>query len=382
VLSTWGYDKVRTHYKQAATPADVSHSAAVRSSECGSITDFLAAFADSLTSDPNLSQVLRDTKTDFTANFNARSSSQLLEMAIVDLLDLFQVLLTASLTLTKELVDGLLNVACDFVAYLFDANDGILTRPLTIPILSDLYRSFVQSELTFLDLMVLVAAIPITFLYRIVEGEWFSDELPEVASPDSTPLARATGLLNGTLLFARGIFQPFADMASMNGTPNVVLFKIMAALNGTLAALATWKAAVSPTDWIVLALGFGLTFAPFFGPPAPTIASSLGVARAGAFIVQKADPSIDISWTSFSGDLLGTLPAVAQPVKYLGDTLPVLSRALVADVDAIGSIGAALVAVVNTVFNWDAALLGDPQSREGASAVNVFVPLVAKEGRP
>ena len=74
--------------------------------------------------------------------------------------------------MANAFVDGMLGLIDDLVALLFDAQSGLLTRELDIPVLSWLYRALFGEPLTVLDVLMLVVAIPVTVIWRIVEGQW------------------------------------------------------------------------------------------------------------------------------------------------------------------------------------------------------------------
>ncbi|KAL8715211.1 MAG: hypothetical protein Q9220_001169 [cf. Caloplaca sp. 1 TL-2023] len=58
----------------------------------------------------------------------------------------------------------------DIIKILIDAVFKLLDAPISIPVLSPFYRSITGSELSFLDVMCFIAAIPVTIMYKIVAG--------------------------------------------------------------------------------------------------------------------------------------------------------------------------------------------------------------------
>ena len=58
----------------------------------------------------------------------------------------------------------------DLIKILLEAVFKLLDAPISIPVLSPIYRSITGSDLSFLDLMCFVAAIPVTIMYKIVAG--------------------------------------------------------------------------------------------------------------------------------------------------------------------------------------------------------------------
>jgi hypothetical protein len=377
VYATWGFNKIKGHYQQAQV-------AATTPPGDDPFAGFLNTFATSLTTNPALQEALAQTKSDFAAKFNISSSSQFLQMAMVGLLDILQDLLIGSLAITEAFMEGLLVLGEGLVTLLFDPDTGFLTRPLDIPILSDLYQLLFKSQLSLFDLMVLVAAIPVTFLYRIIEGAWFSEQAAQPTASTGaalTPLARAMGLMNGSLYFGRLVFMPIADAASIAGSPNLILFKILTGIGVGVQVSAmltgTGTPSSNPAGWVIYMVGWGLVFAPFLGPAlAPATASFLALTRIGAYVFQKADPSIDSSWIVFGGDLMGVFPPFGQPVKYLAQTFPLTATTVMVAIDVIGNYGAAAVAIANTALNWDAAPTGEPPAPEPGGPARLYMPFV------
>lgn len=385
VYATWGFHKVKSHFQQAQTTPGAAPGD-------DPFTAFLSTFTSSLSDNPVLQQALSQTKSDFATLFTVSSSVQFLQMAMTALLDICQDLLIGSLAISAAFLDGLLALGSDLITLLFDPNVGLLMQPLDIPVISDLYQALFGNTLSFFDLMVLVASIPVTFLYRIIEGAWFSQQAGGQAAGQAvkqtgvgalavTPLARAMGLMNGSLYFGRLVFMPIADAAGFAGSPNLVLFKLLTGIGVGLQVSAIFaagsSAGSSTAGWTIYMVGWGLVFAPFLGPAiAPATASFLALARIGAYIFQKADPTVDVSWIAFGGDLMGVFPPFAQPVKYLAETLPITARVLMIAIDVIGNYGAAAVAIAETALNWDAAPTAEPQAPEPLGPARLFIPFV------
>jgi hypothetical protein len=191
------------------------------------------------------------------------------------------------------------------------------------------------------------------------------------------------GLMNGSLYFGRLCLTPIADAAAFAGSPNLVLGKILIGISAGLQVTATLTGsgtpASNPAGWVIYMVGWSLVFAPFFGPAiAPAMSSFLALARSGAYVFQKADPSIDSSWIAFGGDLMGILPPFAQPVKYLAQTLPITARVVMIAIDVIGNYGAAAVAIANTALNWDAAPTDETPVPEPPGPARLFIPLTRR----
>jgi hypothetical protein len=369
VASTWGFDKVRSHYKQATTPGAAT--AGPTETVGNPVLDFVNSFANSLTNDPTLQQAYTATLNDFAASFAFKSSTEFLQMAVLDLLDVIQDLLISSLAIGEAFFEGLLAVAGDLVAFLLDPQQGILVKPLNIPIISDLYSALFDSQLTFLDLIVLVASIPVTFLYRIVEGEWLSEQVAGqvpwqaagAAQATLTPLARALGLLNAAFFFGRGILMPINDTTGEPGAPNPITYYGLAVISTGFFATTMLKVARA-SDLVFVATSLGLIITPYFLTAAPAVACFLALVRIGAFIFDvAAKPSADALF-ALSGNVLGSLPALAQPLKYLNNATDDLSLLILLFLEVTGNFGAGMVDILNTMINWDAVPTGLPPSEE------------------
>ena len=93
-------------------------------------------------------------------------------------------LLDGALAVSNAFVDGLLGTIAHLIQTMFapDSNGNPTTAafsptPLEIPVLSWLYQLLFGEPLTILNALMLVIAIPVTILWRIVEGQWPSDSL-------------------------------------------------------------------------------------------------------------------------------------------------------------------------------------------------------------
>ena len=67
-----------------------------------------------------------------------------------------------------NLADTLLAVARDVIG---DVVNNALNKPIEIPVLSTLYKTFAGSELTLLDLTCLITAIPLNVVYKLANGQ-------------------------------------------------------------------------------------------------------------------------------------------------------------------------------------------------------------------
>lgn len=356
VAATWGFDKVRSHYKQGATP-DAAATAD------NPVLAFANSFAASLSGNGALQESYSATLRDFAAAFTFKSPAGFLQMALFSLLDVIQDLLISSLAVGAALLEGILGLAEDLVTFLLDPQQGILLQPLDIPILADLYKLLFGSELTFLDLVVLVTSIPVTFVYRIIEGQWLSEQIPgqtagavqvpNAAQVGLTSLERAVGLFGTALFCGRAILMPINDTSGEPGAPNPILAFSLAAISAGFFG-TTMITATGDSSFVLASTALALIIIPYIGPEAPGLAAVVALARIGTFILKMAaNPSAD-ALLILSGNLLGSLPPLAQPLKYLNNATDDISLAILLALEIIGNFGAAAVDFVNTTANWDA----------------------------
>jgi len=72
------------------------------------------------------------------------------------------------LDLLLETAENILVTGLDIIAALIEGIVDMLDAPITIPVISAIYREVADDDLSILDLMCLVAAIPVTVVYKIV----------------------------------------------------------------------------------------------------------------------------------------------------------------------------------------------------------------------
>jgi hypothetical protein len=135
------------------------------------VADFINNFLDSLTTDPVLSNSLSSVKTDLSNTFTANSASSFFTGLLTTLLDALKAMLVAAIAVGKAMVDGVLAVIGDVI----DAIWSAIADPIDFPVISWLYQLLFGEPLTLLNLVTLVAAIPVTIIYRIATGEYPQD---------------------------------------------------------------------------------------------------------------------------------------------------------------------------------------------------------------
>jgi hypothetical protein len=284
-------------------------------------------------------------------------------MAIVDLLDILQDLLVGGLIISGALLSGMLALAQDIVNFLVDPDSGLLTRPLDIPIISDLFKLIIGDDLTFFNLIVLVASIPISILYRVIEGAWPADQFAAAMSgarldtSSATVLARMFGIMETVCYFGNGIFAPAADMfVAEDETPPILNYILIGLSIGTTIPSAygitdhaegTYLA-IEINQTIVGALGDQELFKQY----APALLMVCALAAIVTAIVEKVDK--DVSWASFSGDVLGEIPTFVRPLQYQAQEFPFTITILLATIDMAVNNATALADFIALVQSWDA----------------------------
>ena len=176
------------------------------------ISDFFTGFIASLTSDPTLSAATSQLKNDFGNLFQSQSVSQFFSQLMVTLLDIIKDLVIGAMKVANALVDGLAGI----VENIIDTALNILNAEIQIPVLTWLYELLFQEKLTFLNIVTLVAAIPVTVVFRLVEGQY-----PSQAGLPTYPTAVSASAMhiNGTevappaALIVFGVFVGVCQLA-------------------------------------------------------------------------------------------------------------------------------------------------------------------------
>lgn len=188
------------------------------------------------------------------------------------------------------------------------------------------------------------------------------------------------GLLNAAFFFGRAIFMPLNDTSGEPGAPNPILSNILITISGCFAVTTLLKAAQA-SDLIFVSTSLALCFTSDFLQAGPAVASFLLLVRIGGFIFDLAEkPSADAVLV-FGGNLLGSIPALAQPLKYISDETYEIPLAVLVGLELIGNMAAGLVAVVQTAATWDAAPTAEPPVPEPGGIERLYIPYAAGRQR-
>jgi hypothetical protein len=157
------------------------------------------------------------------------------------------------------------------------------------------------------------------------------------------------------------------------------LSNVLAVISGAFAVI-TFLKVTRASDLLFVATSFGLCFTSYFLTAAPAVASFLSLVRVGGFILDMAEnPSAD-ALLVFAGNVLGALPALAQPLKYLNNATDDISLALLLALEVSGNLGACFVTFLQTTISWDTTPTAEPPAVEPAAPSRLFVPFVAAAG--
>lgn len=350
------------------------------------ITDFVTAFIARITGDGDLKDSFEQLQSDFNNLFKPQSGSQFFATALTTLLDILETLLLGLIAVAGAFIDGMIGVADALISSVQDA----MNAPLDIPFFSWLYRLVFKSDLTILDLIALVAAIPATMIFKVVQGNYPSQAgLPDPAtmangstpatqraaalSPQAAEAAQdllsairaLVGVGNGICIIAQGIMSVvndgFSDSApAWLGKASFVDGIIITCLS--IPVIYTEPGNVTVFDWSSYGCTAFIAFATGLGLLSKTPTSSNFVSAVlsfqnacclafviFAYIKDKATDTAAI-W-GFAGNILSVLPGMLNPLKLL---LPTAGLVIVLLADVVGNLGwgattiAAAFAYINT----------------------------------
>jgi hypothetical protein len=234
----------------------------------------------------------------------------------------------------------------------------VAARTLDIPILSDLFKLLTGDDLTFFNLIVLVASIPITILYRVIEGAWPADQV-DAAAATAPVLARLFGILEVACYVGNAIFAAISDMFIVEGESPPVVAIILVGL-GIGSVIPPLYSIADSAEGVNLAAqiaqiavgGLGdLGGSAQFSEAAPVLLTVCALTAISTAIVEKVKN--DINWTGFSGDMLGEIPPFVRPLQYLAKQFPFATTITLASIDMGVNFATALADFIGLVQSWD-----------------------------
>jgi hypothetical protein len=350
---TWGMQNLKSGLPAAT---DTGHARPARTAG-DPLGDFIKAFTARLTGDGDLSAVLGQLKSDFGNLFKAHSAQQFLITLLRSLLDILETLLIGALAITNAFVDGFLALIDDAISAVMN----VLSTPIQIPVLTWLYETVFGEPLTFLNAATLVAAIPATIIFRVVEGQYPSQALPSVAVTGmSSPTAaspvvqRMLAYFNAMFALAQGLCSAIGDSMGTKAPPNID--KMTAGLGLFTAALGTpaiSSDSPSTDDWVVFGLGSAWALAGVFAlgdfqladeAVLPWCTGAMGCVSLIAVIVAFVENGHhDVTANAgLANGIASAAPAMFNPVKLAPEPGPLLLGVL----DFLGGITVAITDLI------------------------------------
>jgi len=167
--SSQGYasNQVKSNYVHTQTNTYIAQGGTIGTAGGGSASDRLQDINNLWNAvETVLEQVGNDILNDFVTNLQNMQPSGLFGNTFAVIVDIFETIVEALVQFLGDLINAVLNLASDALAWLQTA----LTTPLNIPGLSWLYQALTGSPLTILDLCCLVFAFPVTVIYVSLNG--------------------------------------------------------------------------------------------------------------------------------------------------------------------------------------------------------------------
>ena len=147
------------------------------------------------------------TKTGFHSQVHFDSAKAFFASLLADLLGAIETLVDDVLAFVQYLVDGVVANAADIGGLMGAAGS------VQIPVLSEIWQALTGSPLTVLDVIAFVVAIPVTLIYRIVEGAYPGDQLASAAGLSAAQLVwqRVEGIAATVNTVLYGLFSAISD---------------------------------------------------------------------------------------------------------------------------------------------------------------------------
>ena len=197
-------------------PSPSKNTQAIANDDDGALSTFVTNFVNGLQTDPTISTAFTNLKSAINKIGQSRSAGDFFKSALNLLLTIVEDLILGMVAVTQALVDGLIGA----IQALVNTVMGLLNTPVNIPFISWLYQSIVGEPLTMLNAVSLVAAIPVTMIYRVVEGRYPSQDGItgstlglEKTGPTATPdvLKIMQGLIGGCTALGLGVARAVVD---------------------------------------------------------------------------------------------------------------------------------------------------------------------------
>ena len=377
---TWGMQKLKSGLPAAT---DSAGSVSPTQTAGDPLSDFFDAFIARLTGDGDLSGSFNQLKSDFGRLFNASSITQFFSTLMTVLLDIVETALIGALAVTNAFVDGFLALIDDVIGIVM----SVLTTEIQIPVLTWLYEKVFGEKLTFLNVATLVAAIPVTLIFRVAEGQYPSAALRTVGALQASSPTVASRvaqkilmLFNAMFTLAQGIINALGDFNGDAAPP--LIGKLSAGFGLIITAItvpAIFNASPSTTDWLIFGLGVAWSLAGVLAldkfklanqAALPWVTMLMSLTLLAATVVAyiengQRDPVANLA---FAGGIIATLPGIANPLRLYKAGGP----AVVAAIDVLGGI---IVMALDIILAFASPTEPAPPNRH-----RVYFPWVAYSG--
>ena len=161
---------------------------------------------------------------------------QFASLSVTDVIKRFLAIISDTILQTAE---NAITMMLDIIAQLLTGMMDILTATIDIPVLSWLYKQLTQEDLSFIDLLCLISAIPVTLIYKI--------------ATDKAPFPQGDAFTNG-LINAK----TFADIQAQFFLPQTASPMTVAATAGTAVRLGAARDVLDQTKLKVFAFATGI----------------------------------------------------------------------------------------------------------------------------
>jgi outer membrane protein assembly factor BamB len=368
----WGMHKLRQKYGQATTPS-------VGAAPSNPLTTFVQGFF----ADPSNASQLSQFKTNYpNSGLNFSSAKEFFASLLAELLADLKNLVIDLLGLVQGLVDGMLD-GIDYFAEVLGALGEV-----QIPILSTLWKALTGNPLTFLDVIAFVIAIPITLVYRIVEGAFPTAPSTRGATIDTAIWQHIEGLASVAVGLLSGIFTAILDAEGISSAwadsqPLVIDLIDMVSLALGQGFYLVVGDVLQPDFYVVTAsvlqlILVALNAIPVIPPEAP---SAMGVSFSPALLwlfyeVYKPQQTVETAKLGFAANVISTVATIVNPIKFAPAESLVPYVAPIADVAC--AFAAAGLNLGATIQGWDAPQIPTalPDGEEPAGAHRVFMPAI------
>jgi hypothetical protein len=339
VQCSWAMKKLHNNYKQGS---DNSSSVEEVQDMPQDLEDFVTSFTNSLMGNGNLGQSYNKLKSDFSNLFHPSSITDFLTQAVKTLVDTLKLLLEGALAVSQAFIIGVLTVISDMMSQV----KAILNNELDIPVLSWLYETLFDEKLTFLNVVTLIAAIPVTIIYKVAYGRYPSQDWQQ--NPSSTELenrlsvsaavGKIMGLFGAILSIASGGVSAISDGLG-DEAPSIVA-KIALGLGICIAGVSLPLVALDhkpdAIEWATWGVGVGIQGLNLLGLPnlkkqspakkildkaSSFILCGCSLTLLGLYIAQLVEETHHKFGTDFAigVSIASAVPGILNPIKIAGE---------------------------------------------------------------